>query len=128
MVYGFPCSRLVALYSVGYFSTYGSVSRALNSSPRAVGGALRHNPFAPIVPCHRVIRSDGKIGGFYGRGNPQSAAVQRKISMLTSEGLAFEGETISQNLLSKRFFSLDDVTLTEAELGDDSLRSLMPIR
>ena len=37
---------------------------------RAVGTALGHNPFAPIVPCHRVIKSDGKLGGFSGTGGP----------------------------------------------------------
>ena len=35
---------------------------------RAVGSALGKNPFAPIVPCHRVIKSDGTIGGFSGLG------------------------------------------------------------
>lgn len=33
-------------------------------APRAVGQALRRNPFIPTIPCHRVIRSDGTLGGF----------------------------------------------------------------
>ncbi len=37
---------------------------------RAVGTALGHNPFAPLVPCHRVIKSDGGLGGFSGTGGP----------------------------------------------------------
>ena len=37
---------------------------------RAVGTALGHNPFAPVVPCHRVIKSDGSLGGFSGAGGP----------------------------------------------------------
>ena len=37
---------------------------------RAVGSALGHNPFAPVVPCHRVIKSDGSLGGFSGAGGP----------------------------------------------------------
>lgn len=46
---------------------------------RAVGNALNRNPFAPEVPCHRVIRSDGTIGGFaHGAG--------RKRDMLEKEG------------------------------------------
>lgn len=43
----------------GRVSTYAALSRALGSSPRAVGGALRRNPFAPETPCHRVIGADG---------------------------------------------------------------------
>lgn len=43
----------------GRVSTYAALSKALASSPRAVGGALRTNPFAPEVPCHRVIGANG---------------------------------------------------------------------
>ena len=46
---------------------------------RAVGQALRRNPFAPIVPCHRVVRSDGALGG-YARGSA------RKRRLLQQEG------------------------------------------
>ena len=43
----------------GKVTTYAAMAKALNSSPRAVGGALRNNPFAPEVPCHRCVASDG---------------------------------------------------------------------
>lgn len=43
----------------GRVTTYGAIAKALNSSPRAVGGALRANPFCPVVPCHRCIASTG---------------------------------------------------------------------
>lgn len=43
----------------GRVTTYAALAAALNSSPRAVGGALRNNPFAPEVPCHRCIASSG---------------------------------------------------------------------
>ncbi len=43
----------------GRVSSYAALSRALSSSARAVGGALRRNPFAPDVPCHRIICADG---------------------------------------------------------------------
>ena len=55
-------SRVYALLSQippGRVTTYAALSKALNSSPRAVGGALRSNPFAPRVPCHRCIASTG---------------------------------------------------------------------
>ena len=50
----------------GKVTTYGSIARALNTSPRAVGNALRNNPFAPEVPCHRCVGSTGFITGFDG--------------------------------------------------------------
>lgn len=50
----------------GSYTTYLALSNHLSSSPRAVGNALRNNPFAPRVPCHRVIAADGGIGGFGG--------------------------------------------------------------
>lgn len=43
----------------GRITTYAAMSKALNSSPRAIGGALRNNPFAPEIPCHRCIASTG---------------------------------------------------------------------
>ncbi len=50
----------------GETATYKEVAIAIGKpkSYRAVGNALNKNPFAPAVPCHRVIRSDGQIGGF----------------------------------------------------------------
>ena len=46
----------------GRVSTYALLARALDSSPRAVGGALRRNPYAPEVPCHRIVQADGVSG------------------------------------------------------------------
>ncbi|MCK5107770.1 MAG: MGMT family protein, partial [Nanoarchaeota archaeon] len=49
----------------GKVSTYGEIAKALNSKcARAVGNALNKNPYAPKVPCHRVVKSNGKVGGF----------------------------------------------------------------
>ncbi|HOI42236.1 MAG TPA: MGMT family protein [Elusimicrobiales bacterium] len=49
---------------------------------RAVGNALGKNPFAPVVPCHRVIRSDGSPGGFSGPGGTRAkAALLKKESL-----------------------------------------------
>ena len=47
---------------------------------RAVGNALNKNPFAPEVPCHRVIKSDGSIGGFASGSN-------KKLQLLKEEGI-----------------------------------------
>jgi len=66
----------------GQVRTYGWVARAIGQprSTRAVGGALARNPFPIIVPCHRVIRSDGNIGGF--GGGPEL-----KVRLLRLEGV-----------------------------------------
>ncbi|MBQ0056514.1 MAG: MGMT family protein [Bacteroidales bacterium] len=50
---------------------------------QAIGQALRRNPFAPDVPCHRVIASDGSIGGFHGQRSGEM--ISRKRSLLESE-------------------------------------------
>ncbi|MBU4201021.1 MAG: MGMT family protein [Verrucomicrobia bacterium] len=56
-------------------------------SCRAVGQALKRNPDAPRVPCHRVIASDGTLGGFQGRC--AGAALRRKTYLLAAEGVRF---------------------------------------
>ena len=61
--------------------------RVDGGSPRAVGQALKHNPFAPEVPCHRVIGSDLRIGGFGGKTAGEK--IRAKIELLASEGVAF---------------------------------------
>jgi len=79
----------VRLIPAGYVSTYGGVARFLGvRSARAVGQALRRNPFAPQVPCHRVIASSLAIGGFNGRR--RGAEIRRKLALLAAEGVAFE--------------------------------------
>lgn len=50
----------------GSLSTYGDIAKHLDTSPRAVGNALRRNPFCPLVPCHHVVASSGALGGFFG--------------------------------------------------------------
>jgi len=54
------------LIPVGYATSYGSISKAAGGSPRAVGNVMAANPFAPIVPCHRVVSSDFTLGGYGG--------------------------------------------------------------
>jgi methylated-DNA-[protein]-cysteine S-methyltransferase len=77
----------------GKVSTYKEIAKALGSRAyRAVGQALRHNPYAPIVPCHRVVSSDGTIGGFAGESKGNS--IKRKIALLEKEGVRFSGRRI----------------------------------
>lgn len=73
----------------GKVTTYALLAGAIGcASSRAVGQALRRNPFAPRVPCHRVIRSDLTLGGF--AGETDGAKVARKRRLLAAEGVRFE--------------------------------------
>lgn len=80
---------LVSRIPPGRVSTYGMIAAALGcTSARAVGQALRRNPWAPQVPCHRVIASDGTLGGF--RGARDGVALRRKRQLLESEGVPLD--------------------------------------
>ncbi len=80
--------RVVRCVPRGRVTTYKLLAAAVGCrSPRAVGQALRHNPFAPEVPCHRVIRADLTIGGFM--GEEQGPLRRRKIELLRREGVLF---------------------------------------
>jgi len=67
---------------VGYVTTYKAVAEAVGGGPRAVGRVMATNPFAPIVPCHRVVCSDFGLGGF---GGGYGAGVETKRAILERE-------------------------------------------
>jgi methylated-DNA-[protein]-cysteine S-methyltransferase len=72
----------------GKVVTYADLARRLKSTGyRAVGQALHRNPYAPGVPCHRVVGSDGKLTG-YAHGLP------KKRKMLEAEGVVFSGSRV----------------------------------
>ena len=78
----------VRMIPCGRVSTYRALGLAIGcGSSRAVGQALRRNPYAPEVPCHRVVRSDRSIGGF--AGEEAGAEVERKKDLLEAEGVTF---------------------------------------
>lgn len=54
-------------------------------SAQAIGQALKRNPFAPDVPCHRVISTDGSIGGFHGERTGEM--IEKKLRLLAEEGV-----------------------------------------
>ena len=85
----------VSLIPRGKVSTYRDVARFINcGSPRAVGQALRVNPFAPQVPCHRVIASSLTPGGF--QGEREGVAIERKRRMLAREGVLFTAGQLAE--------------------------------
>ncbi|KAG8526922.1 uncharacterized protein KY384_008351 [Bacidia gigantensis] len=80
---------LLALCQVpkGQVSTYLALSEYLNSAPRAVGNALRNNPFAPRVPCHRIVAANKTIGGFNGSWGVKGEYFNNKVTLLKEEGV-----------------------------------------
>jgi methylated-DNA-[protein]-cysteine S-methyltransferase len=76
----------------GKVTTYGLLSKHLGSSPRAVGNALRRNPFAPEVPCHRVVATGMTLGGFKGKWprDGEGITLDEKRSLLKGEGITFD--------------------------------------
>ena len=64
----------------GSVTTYGLIARRLGwpAAARAVGNALATNPFPIIVPCHRAVRSDGRLGGYQGGSEMKRALLERE--------------------------------------------------
>ncbi len=73
----------------GKVTTYKELAKSLGvKAYQAVGAALRENPYAPKIPCHRVVSSDGTIGGF--KGYKTGETIDEKIQMLKKEGIEFD--------------------------------------
>jgi methylated-DNA-[protein]-cysteine S-methyltransferase len=69
----------------GRVTTYAAIARRLGTQAyRAVGNAMNRNPYAPQVPCHRVVGSDGSLTGF-------AAGLEKKREMLKAEGVKLMG-------------------------------------
>ena len=78
------CYELLSQIPQGKISTYKQIANILNTKAyRAVGNALAKNPNPIIVPCHRVIKSDGHIGGYI-------LGIKKKISLLKNEGIVIK--------------------------------------
>jgi methylated-DNA-[protein]-cysteine S-methyltransferase len=69
----------------GRVTTYGELAASLGvpGGARAVGNAMAGNPFPLVIPCHRVVRSDGSLGGFGG-------GLSMKKALLAKEGVCFD--------------------------------------
>ena len=74
--------RLAKKIPKGKVTTYKLLAKAVGNAKaaRAVGNTLNKNPLAPQVPCHRVVKSDGKLGGF-------AKGTRKKAEMLKAEGI-----------------------------------------
>ena len=75
------CYDLLRMVPEGRVTTYKALAEALGTKAyRAVGRAMNTNPYAPEVPCHRVVNADGGIGGF-------ATGTTKKIAILKQEGI-----------------------------------------
>lgn len=102
------CYELLSKVPKGKITTYKSIAEALGTKAyRAVGTAMNKNPYAPQVPCHRVINSNGEVGGFAerlcGRGKnvksitrarSRASGTQTKIKLLKSEGIPISNNKV----------------------------------
>ena len=81
------CSRVPA----GKVTTYGAIAKTLGvpGGARAVGMAMNRNPYAPQVPCHRVVASDGKLTGYAG-------GLDKKRAMLLAEGVKLKNDRVAR--------------------------------
>ena len=68
----------------GSVKTYSQVAKAIGQplAARAVANAIGKNPYAPKIPCHRIVRSDGSLGGYSGKGG-----LKTKRFLLKKEGI-----------------------------------------
>ncbi|NMB83940.1 MGMT family protein [Candidatus Roizmanbacteria bacterium] len=85
--------KLLKQVPLGKITTYKLLAEASGTKAyRAIGQILKNNPYAPQVPCHRVVKNDGTVGGFMGKTSGKTVA--KKIRMLVNEGIIFNGKKI----------------------------------
>ena len=82
------CYQLLCQIPKGRVSTYKEIAKALNTKAyRAVGTAMAKNPNIINTPCHRIIRSNGSVGGYV-------LGINKKINLLKKEGITINCEKV----------------------------------
>ena len=88
MTFNQRCYELLSQIPKGKIATYKQIANKLNTKAyRAVGNAMPNNPNPIIVPCHRVIKSNGLIGGY-------ALGTKKKINLLEDEGIIIKKDKI----------------------------------
>jgi O-6-methylguanine DNA methyltransferase len=84
--------KIVSQIPKGKVATYGQIAKLAGKSKaaRAVGALMRKNPYAPKVPCHRVVGYNGQLVGYSGQGG-----IAKKKHLLISEGVTFKKNRVS---------------------------------
>jgi len=91
------CYTLLKKVPEGKVTTYKALAHALGTKAyRAVGNAMNRNPYAPIVPCHRVINANGALGGY-------AHGLEKKIRLLQSEGVNIQNNKIDLEVYGFEF-------------------------
>ncbi len=91
------CYALLRKVPRGKVTTYKAIANALGSKAyRAVGNAMNKNPYAPQVPCHRVLASDGSLHGF-------AHGLARKEEMLKAEGIKINNQKVDLSIFEYKF-------------------------
>jgi methylated-DNA-[protein]-cysteine S-methyltransferase len=90
--------KLVSKVPRGRVATYGEIARALGNprAYRAVAKALARNPHPIKIPCHRVVKSNGEIGGY-------RLGSKRKAKLLVEEGVEIRGGKVELEKYSFKF-------------------------
>jgi methylated-DNA-[protein]-cysteine S-methyltransferase len=83
--YAMKVIETVSKVPTGYVTSYGQVAKTAGGGPRAVGQIMAKNPFAPLCPCHRIVKSDLTLGGYGGGLNVKLAFLKREKRGYTSE-------------------------------------------
>jgi len=87
--YNEKCYEILRKVPKGKVTTYKAIANRLKTKAyRAVGNAMNKNPYAPKVPCHRVINTNGSLGGF-------ASGLKNKIKMLKAEGIEIKNSKIN---------------------------------
>jgi len=85
---------MTSMIPMGRVTTYGAIAKAMGfpGAARAVGQALGANPNPVVVPCHRVVRADGVLGGYSGGHGPAT-----KAKLLSREGVRVSAGKVNLN-------------------------------
>ena len=82
------CYKKLVLIPEGMISTYAEIAKSLDSKAyRAVGNAMANNPHPISIPCHRIIKSDGTLGGY-------ALGISKKIQLLKKEGIKIKNNKV----------------------------------
>ena len=91
------CYKILSKVPKGKVTTYKALAHKLNSRAyRAVGNAMNKNPYAPKVPCHRVVGSDGNMTGF-------ASGIPKKVKMLKAEGIEIKNNKVDLTVYGYKF-------------------------